>query len=181
MTYLTLVLAQNGGGQVTEIARTFGVDWPHLIAQIISFCIVCFLLYKFAYKPILAMLTERRQQIEQGLADTKKIKAELERIEAQRQEILFQANAHATKLIEEAHAAAAQVQKQETQNAILAAEQIVLRAHETASQDYDRMLVNLKNQVGRLAVQATAKITGRILTPEDQQRLADETTRRIAA
>ena len=38
-----------GGGQVERIARTFGVDWPHLIAQIISFGIVCALLYWLAY------------------------------------------------------------------------------------------------------------------------------------
>ena len=39
-------------GQVAQIARTFGVDWQHLVAQIISFTIVCAVLYKFAYKRI---------------------------------------------------------------------------------------------------------------------------------
>ena len=53
-----------------EIARTFGVDWPHLIAQIISFSIVCALLYKFAYRRVLAMLEERRQEIAEGLANS---------------------------------------------------------------------------------------------------------------
>jgi len=43
-------------GQIAGIARTFGVDWTHLGAQIISFGIVCLVLYKFAYGPILAML-----------------------------------------------------------------------------------------------------------------------------
>ena len=46
-----------------QIARTFGVDWPHLVAQIISFSIVCALLYQFAYRRILAMLEQRRQKI----------------------------------------------------------------------------------------------------------------------
>ena len=49
--------------QVKQIADTFGVDWPHLIAQTISFIIVCIFLYKFAYKRVLAMLEERRQRI----------------------------------------------------------------------------------------------------------------------
>ena len=40
-------------GQIEEIARTFGVDWTHLIAQIVSFGIVCAVLYKLAYRPIL--------------------------------------------------------------------------------------------------------------------------------
>jgi len=79
----SLVIA-NGGGQIGEIARTFGVDWPHLIAQIISFCIVCILLQRFAYKPVLKMLEERRQQIAQGQAHAEQIKAELAHTEEQR-------------------------------------------------------------------------------------------------
>src|SRR2546430_14909435 len=108
--------------QVKDIANTFGVDWPHLFAQIISFSIVCALLYFFAYKRVLAMLEERRQRIAEGLANAEKIKTELARTETQRLEVISQANAQATKLIEEARAAAARVQEQETQKAIAAAE-----------------------------------------------------------
>ena len=71
-------------GPVESVAKTFGVDWPHLIAQIISFCIVCALLYRFAYRPILNMLEERRKQIAEGLAERESIKAELARTEADR-------------------------------------------------------------------------------------------------
>src|SRR5271169_1517415 len=101
--------------QVKQIADTFGVTWPQLIAQIISFSIVCALLYFFAYKRVLAMLEERRQRIAEGLANAEKIKAELAKAESQRLEILSQANTQATKLIEEARAAAAKVQEVETQ------------------------------------------------------------------
>ena len=164
-----------------EIARTFGVDWPHLIAQIISFGIVCALLYKFAYKRILAMLEDRRKEITDGLANAEKIKAQLARTEAQRQEVMTEVNAQATKLIEEARAAAARVQQLETQKAIAAAEQIVSRAREAAAQDHLRMLAELKREVGRLVVQTTAAVTGKILTPEDQRRLAEETAKQVTA
>lgn len=168
-----------GGGPVQEIARTFGVDWSFLIAQIISFCIVCALLYKFAYKRVLTMLEERRQKIAEGLANAEKIKAELQRTEQSRQEVLAQAGAQATKLIEEARAAAARVQAQETQKAIAAAEQIIAKAREAAAADHARMLAELKREVGRLVVQTTATVTGKILTPEDQKRLAEETNRQL--
>jgi F-type H+-transporting ATPase subunit b len=168
-----------GGGPVQEIARTFGVDWSFLIAQIISFCIVCALLYKFAYKRVLTMLEERRQKIAEGLANAEKIKAELQRTEQARQEVLAQAGAQATKLIEEARAAAARVQAQETQKAIAAAEQIIAKAREAAAADHARMLAELKREVGRLVVQTTATVTGKILTPEDQKRLAEETNRQL--
>jgi F-type H+-transporting ATPase subunit b len=163
-----------------EIAKTFGVDWPHLIAQIISFCIVAALLYFFAYKRVLAILEERRKRIADGLANAEKIKAELQRTEAARQEVLHQANTQANKLIEEARVAAARVREEETQKAIAAAEQIMAKAREAAAADHAHMLTELKREVGRLVVQTTATVTGKILTPEDQKRLADETTRQLA-
>ncbi len=164
-----------------RVVTTFGVDWPHLLAQVVSFCIVCFVLYRFAYRPILKMLEVRRQQIAQGLANAEQIKAELARTEAQRQEVLAQANAEANKFIEEARAAATRLQQQETQKAIAAAEQIISKAREAAAQDHERMLVELKREVGRLVVQATTTVTGKILTSDDQRRLAEETARQVAA
>ena len=181
MDALALLAEANGEGQIQQIARTFGVDWPHLIAQIISFCIVCALLYRFAYHPVLAMLDERRKRIAEGLANAERIKAELKTTEAQRHEMMVQANTQATQLIEEARAAAARVGQQETQRAIAAAEQILARAHEAAARDHDQMLADLKHEVGRLVVQTTAAVTGKVLTPQDQQRLAEETAKQVSA
>jgi len=179
MNTLVLLAEAGNGGQIGQIASTFGVDWPHLIAQMISFGIVCALLYWFAYGPILKMLEERRQLIAQGLANSKKIKAELARTEAQRQEVMLQANAQATRSIEEARAVAARLQAEETQKAIAAAEQIIIKAREAAAQDHARMLAELKREVGHLVVQTTAAITGKILTAEDQRRLGEETARQL--
>ena len=50
--------------QIKQIAETFGVDGPRLISQIISFCIVCVLLYFLAYKRVLAMLKLAAQYYE---------------------------------------------------------------------------------------------------------------------
>ena len=158
-----------------------GVDWPHFIAQIISFLVVAGLLYKFAYKPILNVLEERKKRIADSLANAEKIRQELARTETARQEILNQTHLQANKLIEEARAAAARVQEQETQKAIAAAEQILAKAREAAAQDHARMLAELKREVGRLVVETSAKVTGKILTVEDQQRLAEETNRQLAA
>jgi F-type H+-transporting ATPase subunit b len=181
MNALLLLAQPDAGGQVEQIARSFGVDWPHLVAQIVSFGIVCALLYRFAYRRVLAMLEERRRQIAQGLANAAQIKAELSRTEAQRQEVLGEANAQAVKLIEEARAAAARVQQEETQRAIAAAEQIIAGAREQTIQDHARMLAELKREMGRLVVQTTTAVAGRVLTAEDQRRLAEETADKVAA
>src|SRR5512139_1514601 len=164
-----------------RIVTTFGVDWSHLLAQVASFCIVCFVLYRFAYRPVLKMLEVRRQQIAAGLANAEQIKAELARTEAQRQEVMAEANAEANRLSEEARAAAARVQQEETRKAVAAAEQIVARAREATAQEHARMLAELKREVGRLVVQTTAAVTGKVLTAEDQRRLAEATARRLSA
>src|SRR5713101_6086692 len=88
MYVMAMLITEAGGGRIGEIARTFGVDWTHLVAQMISFCIVCILLQRFAYKPVLKMLEERRRQIAQGQANAEQIKIELSRTETRSKEML---------------------------------------------------------------------------------------------
>ena len=176
MTIFAL-MAQESGGQIGDIARTFGVDWPHLTAQIISFGIVCALLYWLAYQPVLKMLEERRRQIALGLENANKINAALAGIEAQRQGVLSEAQAQSSTLIAEARDIAARLREQEAQRATAAAQQILLQARDAAEQEHARMLADLRREVGRLVVLTTAAVTGKVLTPDDQRRLAEETAR----
>ena len=179
------IFLANIGSDLAETAKStatkFGLDAPHFFAQVISFCIVTFLLYKFAYDPILKMLAERRQRIAESLANADKIKAELARTEQLQREALDKANVQATKLIEDARTAAARVQEQETQKAIAAAEQIITKAREAATAEHARMMTELRREVGRLVVKTTSAVTGKVLTAEDQQRLTEETTKQLAA
>ena len=164
---------------VSDTAKTFGVDWPHFIAQVVSFLIVAALLYKFAYKRILQVLEERRQTIAQGLANAERIKQELARTEAARDETLRKANEEANRLIAEARAAAERVGERETQKAVAAAEDIITKAREAAAAEHARMLAELKREIGRLVVSTTANVTGKVLTQDDQRRLIEETNRQV--
>jgi len=138
-------------------------------------------LSKWAYGPVLAMLKQRRERIEESITNADKIKQELARTEALQREVLDKANVQATKLIEEARAAAARVQEQETQKAIAQAEQIIAKAHEATSLERSKMLTDLRREVGTLVVRTTSQVIGKVLTPEDQQRLTEETRRQLAA
>jgi F-type H+-transporting ATPase subunit b len=173
--------ATEGASQLEAIASTFGVNWPQLIAQSISFGIVCAVLYRLAYKPVLRMLEARREQIATGLANAERIKAELDRIEAERVDVLIKADARGRALIEEARAAASRVQAEETAKAIAGAELIVSRAREAAERERARLVADVRREVGHLVIQTTAAVTGKMLTPEDQVRLAEETTSYLAS
>lgn len=166
---------------LTDILNQFSWNGPHFIAQVISFCIVTFLLYKFAYHPVLKMLDERRQRIAEGLANADKIKAELADAEAKSREILDKANVTANKFIEEARQAAAKTLETETQKAIATANDIISKARQANEAELARMKGELRKEVGRLVVATTAKVTGNILTPDQQTRLAEETNRQLTA
>src|ERR1041384_4864111 len=102
---MNLILAASSGGVsdiLRETADTFGWNWKLFLSQVISFCIVAYLLQRFAYKPILAILAERRRKIEEGQLNAEKIKKELAEAEKRYREIIAQANAHAQTMIDKA-------------------------------------------------------------------------------
>ena len=181
----TLILASAAPtgepGVVQKIVETFGWNPTLFFSQVASFCVVAFLLHRFAYKPILTVLEERRQKIAESLANAEKIKQELANAQVKAQEILSQASAQANKAIEEARAAAAKVQETETQKAIAAASDIIAKAKQASEAELVRMKLELRKEVGRLVVATSAKVTGNILTAEQQTRLAEDTNKQLAA
>jgi F-type H+-transporting ATPase subunit b len=183
MSSFVMFAAENAGilQQARETGEQFGFNKSIFISQIISVIVVALLLKKFAYGPILKVLLERRERIEESLKNADRIKSELAKTEASRLEILNTANTQANKLIEEARAAAAKVQETETQKAIQQAEQIIAKARQAAEADRARMVAELRKEIGALVVKATSQVTGKILTMEDQKRLVEETNRQVAA
>src|SRR5437867_7856745 len=171
---MDVIIAAATGG-VTDILRetadTFGWNWKLFLSQVVSFCIVAFLLRRFAYKPILAILEDRRRKIEEGQLNAEKIRKQLAEAEKRYQEILAKANADAQRMIDEARESTAHLSELKQQEAITAAEQIVAKAKEASAIEHERTMESLKRELGRLVVQTTAKVTEKVLTPEDQRRL----------
>ena len=177
-----IIAAATGGFTdiLRETADTFGWNWKLFLSQVISFCIVAFLLRRFAYKPILAVLEDRRRKNEEGQLNAEKIRKELAEAERRYQEIVAKANADAQRMIDEARESSAHVAERKQQEAIAAAEQILAKAKEAAALEHERQMQTLKRELGRLVVDTTAKVTGKVLTPEDQKRLQEEAARQVA-
>jgi F-type H+-transporting ATPase subunit b len=177
-----IIAAATGGASnvLQETADTFGWNWKLFLAQVISFCIVAFLLRRFAYKPILAVLEDRRRKIEEGQLNAEKIRKELADAEKRYQEIVAKGNADAQKMIDEARTSAASLSERKQQEAVAAAEQIVAKAKEAAALEHERQMQALKRELGHLVVETTAKVTGKVLTSEDQKRLQEEAARQVA-
>jgi len=174
-------LAAAAENPLTQITSEFGVNWGLFISQLIAFSIVAVLLNKFAHKPVLEVLEQRKAKIAEGLENADKIKAELEQAESTRKEIIEKANAQANALIEEAREAAQKVRDTETQKAIASAEEIITKARHATEAEHAKMLAELRKEVGKLVVETTSKVAGKVLTADDQKRLIDETNSQLAA
>ena len=85
-----------------ELVKTFGLNPILLVAQVVNFLILLYLLNRFLYKPVLTMLRERQAKIEQGLTDAKKGEELLEKAQEERQRILKEATTEAQNIIDEA-------------------------------------------------------------------------------
>jgi len=164
-----------------NIAQTFGVYWPNLIAQVVLFAIVYLILRRFAFKAIVDMFEERRRRIEEGVLNAEKIKQQLAEAQQRYEEILAKANAQAQHLIEEVRLSGEKLAEKKRQEAIAEAEQIIQRAQEAIVLERERVMADIKRELGRLVVDATTRVTGKVLTPADQQRLNEETARQLAA
>ncbi len=176
-----LLAANSLADSAREIGDTFGWNLRMFLSQVVSFFIVIILLKQFAYKPILAVLEERRQKIAEGLLNAEKIKQQLAEAEQRYQEILAKGNAAAQKMIDEARASAGIVAERKQQEAAAAAEQIMAKAREASALEHERTMSALKRELGRLVIDTTAKVTGKVLTSDDQRRLQDEAARQVSA
>src|SRR5437660_2313113 len=181
---MNLVFVAAAGGfseTLRDTAETFGWNPWLFLSQVISFIIVAAALRAFAYKPILAVLHQRREQIAQAQLNAEKIKQQLSEAEQRHAEILAKANAEAQRMIEEARTSASHLADRKQQEAISAAEQILAKAREASAIEHERTMTQLKRELGRLVVETTAKVTGKVLTPDDQRRLQEEAARTFSA
>jgi F-type H+-transporting ATPase subunit b len=181
MNGVFLAAAGGVGDMVRDTADTFGWNLWLFLSQVISFMIVAVLLRQFAYKPVLAVLQQRREQIAQAQLNAEKIKEQLSEAEQRYQEILAKGNGEAQKMIDEARASAGVIAERKQQEAITAAEQILAKAREASALEHERTMSQLKRELGRLVIDTTAKVTGKVLTPDDQRRLQEEASRQVAS
>jgi F-type H+-transporting ATPase subunit b len=177
----SFVFAAAEGNQLQEMADTFGWEPRLFISQVILFVVVAIVLSKFAYKPLLAMLEQRKRQIEEGIENAEKTRRELANAQIKAQEILTTAGLQANKVVEEARAAAASEREKSRQQAVADAQDIIAKTRAAGEAELNLLRTELRREFGRLVVDASTRVTSKILTDADRNRLAEDATRELAA
>jgi len=178
------ILAEAATGETGNIAvdimKKFGVHWSLFLSQLISFLIVCFVLKKFAYGPVMEMLDERKNRIKDGEDKLAEIKQRLADSEKETQDLIDKANEDAKRLIEEAKESANILGEKKAQEATAAAQVTLAKAEEAAKAERTQMQKELKAEFGRLVADTTAAVSGKVLNKTDQKRLNEEALSSVA-
>lgn len=162
------------------IADQFGLELPKLIAQVIIFGIVFWVLKAKAFGPIMAMLEQRRQRIADGESKLEKIAKDLAEAEANARAVLDKANADAARTVAEANESAKALAERKQQDAVHEANQIMAKAREAAQLEHEQLMSQLKREFGRMVSDATSRVTGKVLNTDDQARINQETTAQVS-
>jgi F-type H+-transporting ATPase subunit b len=151
-----------------------GIEANLLIAQIVNFAIIVFVLSKLLYKPILGMLEKRRQEIADGLALTEKMRLEEEKLKERHQKLNEKARADARQIIEAARKDAKEEERRILSEAHDEATKIIEKAKDESKKQYDDMLKNIRHEAVDLAVAMTRRLTATVLSVKEQHRLIGE-------
>lgn len=158
------------GAEESGVVERFGLNLTHISIQILSFAILAYVLYRFAFKPVLATIDERQEKIESGLKHAEEMKAKLEEAEAEKKRILQEATVEAKRIVDEARKQAESRIEKAAQEAIHQAEGIIERAERQIESDRKAMMDEVRAEIARLVVETTSKVLRKELSGDEKSR-----------
>jgi F-type H+-transporting ATPase subunit b len=171
--------AETGG--LGGLVHTFGIDWKVIVAQAVNFVLVAFILWKLAFKPVIASLDERRQKIADGLQFAEEARQQLADAEKRQAETLREANANAQAILHAAHDKAKAFEEQMRRATTAELEEMRRRTTEANELERQKMLSEVRQEIARLVVLTSARVLQSELDETERTRIAAAASREIAA
>ena len=154
--------------------ESLGIDLKLVIAQLINFGILFWLLSKFAYKPIMNLLEERQKKIEQGLADAAASAKKLADVESKTAKMLESTEKEAGKILADAKVTAKAEADEMIGKATDQAERTLKNAEKDAEATKNSIVSEAKKELSGVVVMALDKIVGSQLDDEHKKKLSDK-------
>ncbi len=153
-----------------ELLEKLGINWKLLIAQLINFAILLYVLKRFAYTPIVKMLNERTEKIEKGLKNAEETRKKLTEITQKEKEILSKAKIEARDILKKSEDTAKRSKDEIAAEVKAQAEKIITDAKASIESEKTKMLREVKTEVAELVISATEKIINeRIDSKKDRE------------
>ena len=144
-----------------------------VLASIVNFLVLLYLLRRFMWGPILATLDRRAAKIREGLELTESARREREQLKQEVEKILGEARREAAAIAERttkaAEAAAADIRTQ----AKAEADRIREKGRTDSERLHDQALAQLRSEVASMVVLAASRILGREISPEQHRALIE--------
>jgi F-type H+-transporting ATPase subunit b len=154
-----------------ELISKLGIDLKLLLAQVVNFLILFFVLRALVYKPILNLLEKRKTQIEKNVEDTKKIEERLTQLEEEKTKVLSNASKEAMKIVEDARKKSSEDHEKAMANTKKEISALAERYRGQLKDEKEEMLHEIKKEVAELVVSASSKILQKEFSKDDQSRL----------
>ncbi|OGL66460.1 ATP synthase F0 subunit B [Candidatus Uhrbacteria bacterium RIFCSPHIGHO2_01_FULL_63_20] len=158
----------------TSGLATFGINGKILIAQLVNFLVVLFVLKRYAWGPIVKRLDERTKKVETGMKDAEEAAKRLESAAAERKAVLATAKAEAAALIERARADAEVAREELVAKAKSEVERVVASGKGQLKLEQEAMKSELTREVALFAVEAAKKILKEGVDEKTSEKLASE-------
>lgn len=147
----------------TGFLGTLGVDGRLLIAQLVNFAIVFFVVWKWIYTPLVKILDERATRVKEGLAKADEAKQQLAHMDEERKNLLRQASAEAKELIQQAKREAAAEQDRLRKEAEAVLQREAEQAKKRLAEEREAQWQALKGELSDFVVSATERVVPQVL------------------
>lgn len=141
-----------------ELAHALGLDIRIFFAQLINFAVLLLVLYRFAYRPLLNILDERKNAIEQGLKDAESARTKLEEMEVKEREVLEQAKKEAREIVAQSEISGKRQYEKILATAKEDADRMLEKTRKVLEAEQLALLTDAKKQVAELVMQTTEKV-----------------------
>jgi F-type H+-transporting ATPase subunit b len=158
---------------------TFGVDIKIVLAQLVSFSVFFWVLYRYGITPTLTMLEKRKNKIAKELSEAKRAKEAVSLAEEEKETILRKAKKEAAKIIEEGRERSKKFEERATNQAKEDAVRIIEETKEEILQEKEKMLKEVKKSLSNLVLKTTEKILGNEISEEINNKVSEEYINRM--
>ena len=165
---------------ISKIVQDFGISWPFFLAQVLNFSVVAFILWKFAFKPVLATLDERQQKIAAGLKYADEMKAKLDATQVETAAILKKASVEASRIVEEASKSAKALADKQQAEATARVADTIAKGQQTIELEHKKMLAEARSEIARLVVVTTERVLAKKLSEADRAAYNDTAARELS-
>ena len=160
-----------------ELIKTFHIDWTLMLAQLINFGIVFFVIYRFALKPLTKVMAERGKVIAQSLDQAKQIARTIEDTAEQTRQHIATAKKEAASIMAEARHQAELKKSEVIKETEVKTQQIVAQAKQQIMEEKDKLIADAREEMIDLVVSASTKLLNqKIDTHKDRDFISEQVT-----